>query len=463
MSGLLGMLSSTARALDAQRYGLDVVGQNIANVNTPGYARRVALLRELAVADRTRAGDGVEAAGVRTMRDRLIDRRLREELQAEGRHAAMADMLSIVEVALGRPGASIDKSLSDFFDAFSTLAESPLSSTARQQVVLRGESLASAFRDISQRFDAALRDADARVRATVGAVNDLAQRVAALNASLSRAAPATGEGLHLRDEVNRTVTALSALIDVSTIERPDGGFDVTFGSGRPLVTGSHVHQMGTTDRAVTGVADITSGGIEVTRELTGGRLGGWLQVRDTNLPAYVASLDQLAYGVAQHVNAAHQAGFDLSGAAGLPFFTPPGTVAGAARALALTPPLAAAGGEGLIAASTDPGSAGNNVNARALAALRDARLLAGGTATMHDAWAGMIYSVGRDTAAARDEQRSRGEVVQQVLTLQDSVSGVSLDEEASDMLRFQRAYEANARFFRAIDDALDTLMRMVAR
>jgi flagellar hook-associated protein 1 len=252
-------------------------------------------------------------------------------------------------------------------------------------------------------------------------------------------------------------------VDVSAIERPDGGFDLTFGSGRPLVTGEHVHVMGVADRAVTGVADITSSGVVVTAEMTGGRLGGLLHVRDTSLPSYVAALDELAHGVAQQVNAAHQAGFDLAGAAGLPFFTPPAAIAGAARALAVNPQLAVPGSEGLIAASGNPSSAGNNENARVLAGLRDARVLAGGTATMHDRWAHLVYSVGRDTAAALDEQRSRGEIVQQVLNLQDSVSGVSLDEEASDMLRFQRAYEANARFFRAIDDALETLMRMVTR
>jgi flagellar hook-associated protein 1 len=463
MSGLLGMLSSTARALDAQRYGLDVAGQNIANVNTPGYAKRVAVLRELAVSDRSRAGDGAEAAGVRTMRDRLIDRRLRDELQAEGRYAAMADSLGIVEVALGRPGASIDKSLSDFFDAFATLAASPLSATARQQVVLRGQSLATAFRDMSNRVEAGLRDADARVRATVDAVNDLASRVASLNRSLAGVSPSSGEGLHLRDQVNEAVTVLSRLVDVSAIERADGGFDLAFGAGRPLVTGAHVYAMGVTDRAGTGVADITSGGTVVTGEMTGGRLGGLLQVRDVHLPAYVAHLDEVAHTLAQQVNAAHQAGFDPTGAAGRPFFAPPAAVAGAARALALDSLLAASGGEALIAASSDPTSAGNNANARALAGLRDAKVLGGGTATLHEGWERLVYTVGRDTASVRDEWRTRGEVVQQVLNLQDSVSGVSLDEEAADMLRFQRGFEANARFFRAIDDALETLMRMVAR
>jgi flagellar hook-associated protein 1 len=463
VSGLLGMLSSTARALDAQRFGLDVVGQNIANVNTPGYAKRVAQFQELALADRLRAGNGVDVIGVRTMRDRLIDRRLREELQSEQRYAAMASMLSIVEVALGRPGGSIDKSLSDFFDAFAALAESPLSSTARQQVVLTGQSVASAFREMAERFEAALRDADARVRGTVDAVNDLAARVASLNASLAGTPPASSEGLHLRDQVDRAVTSLAALIDISAIERADGGFDLSFGGGRMLVTGSHFYAMRVIDRAVTGAAEITSGGAVVTGETTGGRLGGLLHVRDTHLPAYMADLDALAYAVTQHVNAAHQAGFDLAGTAGGAFFAPPGSVTGAARTMAASPLLTAPGGEALVAASADPASAGHNANARALAALRDARLLAGGTATFHDLWARMVYTVGRDTAAARDEQRSRAEIVRQVENLQDSVSGVSLDEEAADMLRFQRAYEANARFFRAIDEALETLLRMVGR
>ena len=103
------------------------------------------------------------------------------------------------------------------------------------------------------------------------------------------------------------------------------------------------------------------------------------------------------------------------------------------------------------------GAPGDNQAARALADLRGARVI-GGTATFSDAWGQIVYRVGSDTAVARAEQQSRHEVVAQVERLRDQVSGVSLDEESANMLKFQRAYEATARFFSTINSVLDTLL-----
>ena len=114
----------------------------------------------------------------------------------------------------------------------------------------------------------------------------------------------------------------------------------------------------------------------------------------------------------------------------------------------------------LLAAATVAGTPGDNTGARALANLRDARPLNGGTTTFTDFWTELVYEVGQDRSLARAEQTTRGEVVRQIENLRDSVSGVSLDEEAAGMMRFQRAYEANARFFTVINDTLDALLSM---
>jgi flagellar hook-associated protein 1 FlgK len=249
-------------------------------------------------------------------------------------------------------------------------------------------------------------------------------------------------------------------MDVRASERESGGFDVAFGSGRLLVVADQAYAMGVADRAVTGVADIAVGTEIVTDEIRGGQLGGLLATRDTSVPAYQAQLDELAYALVQEVNAQHRAGYDLNGTAGQDFFVPVGSVSGAAAAMALNPALSASGGERLVAAAGAPGAAGDNANARALAALRDVPAV-GGTRTFEEAWAGLVTTVGRDTDMAAQASALRTEVVRQVLNLRDSVSGVSLDEEAADMLRFQRAYEANARFFKTVDETLTTLMDLV--
>jgi flagellar hook-associated protein 1 FlgK len=460
VSDLFSMLRSTANSLNAQRFGLDVVGQNIANVNTPGYVRRVALLGAVPPVGRWSAGEGAEILGVRAIRDRLLDRRVRDESSAQQAASAQADALAVLESLLGPFGGTIDRDLADFFDAFSALAESPTSTSARLGVTSEGQALAASFRDLAGRFADAGRDLDIRVRTVVDRVNTLAQRLAELNATLAGMAPTSAEALHVQDEANLVLEELSSLVDVRAIEREGGGFDVAFGSGRLLVVGDQASGMGLADRAGTGFADISAGGTIVTGEVRGGVLGGLLSVRDTNVPAYQAQLDELAYALVQQVNAQHRAGYDLDGTAGQDFFVSLGSVSGAAGAMALNPALAANGGDRLIAAAGAPGAAGDNTNARALAALRDVRAV-DGTQTFEEAWAGLVTAVGRDAEAATQAAALRAEIVQQVLNLRDSVSGVSLDEEAADMLRFQRAYEANARFFQTVDETLATLMELV--
>ena len=461
MSGLFATLVSTARSLDAQRFGLDVVGQNIANVNTAGYNRRTVDFAAIPPTSRLNAGGGVEILGVRAIRDALLERRLWQELPNEQMHTAIADALSVVEVALGDAGSSLDQKLTAFFDSFARLAEDPTSAIARQEVLFQGETTASAFGDMVERLDLARRDADTGIRGVVAQINALAGQIATLNASIGSAGGSGGDVLALQDRQLEAVKTLSGLVDINVIQRQDGGVDLTFGNGRPLVIGSDGFGLTATPGGPLGLVTLTDvNGAAVEGEIGSGTLAGLLQVRDQIVPGYVARLDEIAFAFAQQVNTMHQDGFDLSGAAGLAFFTPPGASAGAAAALSVNAAVAA---DPNLVAAAGVAAAGDNQAARRIADLRDARVMFGGTATLHDAWGRLIYQAGTDTQVARLEQRSRGEVVLQVQALRDSVSGVSLDEEAANMIKFQRAYEANARFFSTVDQAIATLLDMVGR
>lgn len=457
MADLFRMLGFTSNALDAQRFGLDVVGQNIANVNTPGYARRVADLGAVPAVEPLSAGSGVEILGVRSLRDMLIARRLWAELPREQREQSAAASLGVVEVALGTPGASIDQRLDDFFDAFAGLSDAPTSTTARQGVILAAQALATSLRDLSASFEASVRDADTRVRGGVQQVNEITGRIAAFNREFARVPPNSSEALQLRDEMTQALEQLSGLLAVNAVARSDGGYDIELAGGGALVVGSQAYALTVTNRAGSGLAEIRAGDALVTASITTGAIGGQLYVRDAALPAYHARLDELAYALAQQVNQTHRQGYDANGAPGGDLFVPLAATEGAARAIAVVEALGAPGGEALIAAS-GTGAPGDNQNARALAALRDGRFLNGGTATFVDAWSQLVYLVGQDTASAESAAAVHGEIAAQIQNLQDGVSGVSLDEEAADMMRYQRAYEANARLFRAIDETLDIMM-----
>ena len=327
-------------------------------------------------------------------------------------------------------------------------------------MLLQADNLADAFQNMAARLEGARRDADRQIRSVTDDVNDLASQIASLNDGIA-SAPTPEASLHLRDDQAQLVRKLAELVDIQALERTEGGYDISIGNGRPIVVGVTSYEIALTNTAPSGYAALGLNGSTVTSEITGGKLGGLLAVRDVNVVDYQERLDELAYEVANQVNTLHTAGYDQTGAAAgdlfefSPAIVPP---AGAAAAIRVVPGVAA---DSRLLSAAGIANGGDNQNARAIAALREQAVLNGNTATLSDAWGELVYRVGRDTKSARDEMRSRLEIVNQVDALRDEVSGVSLDEEAMHLLKFQRAYEANARFFTTIDRTLDLLLNMV--
>lgn len=458
MSDLFTLLNRSVRALDAQRFGLDATGENIANVNTPGYTRRSVVFAEVAPPDPYSAGGGVDVVAVTAARAPLVDARLRYEQPTAAREGAVADQLAIVEAGLGDPGASLDAALASFYNTYAALSQSPTSNSARQQVIVEGQTLSHAFNDMATRFDTARQNANNDIRATVTQVNALATQLADINKQVRSIDPSNAQ--NLLDQQSVVIDAIGQLVDIHVINHEDGTADVSIGNGRALTIGDKAYAL-STSASSTGMVSILASGAavttDVTNELTGGRLAGLVKVRDTLIPNYQTQLDQLAYSVSTDVNNVVTTGYDLNGAAGVNFFVQPSVVAGAARAMDVNATVAADVRLVVAAATTAPG---NNAIAQAVANLQDTAMT-GTTARPVDGWGNLVYSVASDSAAAQQSQKAHEQVADQLTNLREQISGVSIDEEAAMMMRFQRAYEANAKFFQAVDDTLDQLLNLV--
>jgi flagellar hook-associated protein 1 FlgK len=455
MAGLLDSLSVATSGLSAARMGLDVTGNNIANINTPGYARRTLQLAEVAPHDATSAGRGVEVVQIRALRDLYIEARIGREQGGQAYDAAVLEGLEAVEAAIGLPGQSIDARLTAFFDGFSALASDVTSITARDTVVREGQTLGAAFGAMSDRLAEMQRVHDRSLQDSVVELNRLATTVAQLN---GRIVIGGADVDALRDERSVALTRMAELANVNVLNRADGAVDVTVPSGHALVVGANAYPVTMTPQPPSGFVSLSLSDYNITSQLTGGRIGGLLDLRDTKLPAYQAALDQLAYDIATQVNALHVTGFDGTGAPGGNFFDAPVAVAGAARALSVSAGVAA---DPRLVAGSGTSSVGDNQVARAIAGLRDSRVMSGGTATAAEAWANLVYQVGSDVRAGEASAVTRDQIVRQMQRLRDQYSGVSLDEEAANLMRYQRSYEASARYFTTIVDTLDTLMAMV--
>lgn len=458
MAGLFDSLSIAQSGLTAARIGLDVTGQNIANVNTPGYARRVVSQAERHPLEPGEAGRGVEVVEIRALRDVYIEGRIAREHGGEQYDAALLDGLKTVESIVGLPGSSLDARITAFFDAFSELASDVTSMTARDTAVRESQALTTEFAAFAARLAEQRRVADHSIQDAVAELNDLAQSVARLNGRLLSGGGHDAESL--RDERAVLLKRMAGLAGVTVVDRGDGAVDVTLGSGHALVVGANAYTMDMAAEPPNGFVSLTIADHDVTGQIGSGRLGGLLRLRDDLLPGYEARLDRLAWDLAAAVNARHAAGFDLDGNPGGPFFTMPATVEGAAAALEVSAAIAA--DPRLLAAAGSP-APGDNEVARAIAALRDEKVINGGAATATQAWAGLVYHVGSDVRTAESSRETREQIVRQLERLRDQHSAVSLDEEAANLMRYQRSYEANARFFTAIVDTLDILMNMVRR
>jgi len=233
---------------------------------------------------------------------------------------------------------------------------------------------------------------------------------------------------------------------------------VTTKQGDLLVAGDQNRVLQAVTSPTEPYTQILLDGQNITSKIESGKLGGLLKVRDRLIPDYLRRLDDLAAGLIERVNSQHAQGSDLNGLPGGDFFIPfvpsvPGSNAGAARniGLAITDATQiAAGGAGL-----GPGS---NANAVLLAGIRDEKLFSSGSSTSNQFYANLIFGLGNDLRTAQDGQTTQDQLLAQLQNQRDAFSGVNLDEEAVNIIRYQKAYEANARFIRVVDELTNDLL-----
>jgi flagellar hook-associated protein 1 len=291
-----------------------------------------------------------------------------------------------------------------------------------------------------------------QVVSDVDQVNSLTTTIASLNSQITSVSPSADAGV-LEDQRQLAITQLSQLVGLDQISTENNGITLTTSSGAVLVSGSKSFAVSTTQ--VGGTIHVLAGvdGQDVTSNLAGGDLGGVLEARDQQLPSYQSSLDSLAFGIGTQVNQQNELGVDGSGNPGSALFSLPPTQSGAASLIqvATTNPNAVA------AAAPGEGSAGN-ANASALAGLASADVMGGQTASGF--LASFLGQVGSDVSAATTNNSAQQATLTQLTTQRDSLSGVSLDEEAANLTQYQRAYQAAAQVFNIANSIMASVLNL---
>ena len=455
MASLTSTLSIAAQSLMAQDAEISVTNNNIANANTAGYTRETAIIVEANPINENgqTLGDGVSFEGVQSLRDELLSNQIQQQTSQQGSADAQVSALNDVQTVFPTTGTNLSTSLSSFFTSLSALSTSPTSTAARQTVISNASNLVSQFHSVSAGLTSTQSSLDTKVNSDVNSINALSKQAATLNQQITQQpAGAQGEAT-LKDQLNQVELSLAKLTNISTMHT-DTGDTITTGSGTPLVVGGQSYALSTSvgSNGLQQVMDSNQNNI--TSSITSGDLGGTIQVRDTQIPSMLSQLDTMANQFGSAFNAAQASGYDLNGAAGANLFTVPTTVAGSAAAISMntTDPS-------LIAASSD-GSAGSDGNLANLAAVQNATLASGSSIT--SMVSNLVYQVGEAASNATSEQTAIGQSLSSLTTQQASVSGVSIDEESANLLRYQQAYQASAQVITTVNTLMNATMSMMA-
>lgn len=435
-----------SRSASAQQRALEVTGQNISNVNTPGYTRQTAVLSPVGTTPGTSitgpngTGGGVDVSLVLRSRATWLDRSA-DALRAQVGDASVgAQLAARLEGVLGEPGeAGIQATLNRFFSAFQSAANQPNDTTARNTAIRSADQVLERFDKAFGELDAIREETFSGAQVELEQVNALAKQVASFNRMISSTQAAGQPANELLDQREPLLEKLTSLAGVSISGREGGDLVVSL-EGITLVQGEESQALQLREDGTLA----TGGGTTVPS--VKGELGARLQAVQTTLPRYEDRLMAIRDALVSEVNTLHQSGTDRTGAPGMPFF-----VLGAQGALSVNPQLKADSSR----LALGDGTAGDGSVARAIAGLRDNRAVL-------PAYQALVGEIGASVVSARNRSELAASSLSQVQNMQASEAGVNLDEELANMVAQQHVYAASARLLATYDQMLETLIQRTA-
>jgi flagellar hook-associated protein 1 len=460
MTSTFGLLSTASTALAAARAGTDVVGQNIANAATDGYVRQrvdvssIGAVQNGLLSNGVHVGGGVAVNGVVRLADPLLDARVQTTSSVNGFWTVQSGAMSTLETSLNEPGSSgTSAALQKFWAAWQDMGShagaAPQAAVLLQTAGQLSATIAAGYRDVVGQWSAQ-RDQTA---STVANVNSLATQVAALNGQIRTTVAGGGNANELLDQRAKLTTQLADLAGATVRDLGNGTVDVVLG-GNALVSGTTARSLtlaGTTELAGAGTDPVhvewaDKPGVAV--QLDGGRIAGGLAVLSDSGPLVTTanSYSALATSIATQVNAVHSTGATTAGATGLDFFS---LTAGVPAAVGLT--VVPTDASGIAAGAVGSGALDGSVADRIAN-------LGTGSGSPDAQWSAVVVATGTAAASATTQSSLATAAVTSATSMQASQENVDMDEETTQLLTWQHAYQGAARVLTTIDDMLDTLI-----
>lgn len=476
-------LSIAVSALMAQQDSLNVTSQNIANASTAGYSREQAELvtsPSIPVPSLQSSGTvgqfgtGVDVQTVTRARDQFLDTQYRQQNTLLGDSQQQSDALSQVETIFGDVSSTtgLNSDLDNFWQAWDTLSQEPENLPERTTVVETATTLADDLQGTQSQLTTLQGNLNTDISNDVSHINDDLQQIAGLNNTIQSATVAGLSPNDLLDQRDNLLDDLSTYVNAKTVTNPDNTVTLSIG-GATVVDGSNATQLTATPDSNGNIQVGVSGQSDTLQwsEL-GGALYGLQQARDVDVQGYQDQLNQLTSTVAGAVNSLHETGYGLDGTTGLQFFTTSdGSSNITASNIEVNPtlvnnPQEIAAASALATGSTTP-APGDGSNALGIFNLSAQNLdfpTASGTGTISDTadnfYGSMISDLGVASSQASNDVTNQNALVTSLNNSRQSVSGVSLDEEMTNMVQEQSAYEAAAKLVNVIADMMQTVINM---
>ncbi len=460
--GITSILNIARSALFAQQTALQVLSNNIANVNTDGYARQEAVLTEAdaLMMDGGLLGNGVSVETVKSYYDKYLEYSMAKENNSLEEQKTYEKFFSRVESVLDENNSQLSSNLTAFFNSWQSLSADPLSSVARTNVSMTGTNLARSIRNTYTALCNLQTETDDNVASEVTEVNNLLDSIAQLNKQII--ASGSVESASLKTQRLTAVQNLSGKIDLQYFEDEEGGLTVMTTGGKALVSKGTAYELSAEKGSTDNFYHVCWQGnsqdsVDITDSFGGGTIKSLVDLRDNQIGGFIDDLDDLAESLMTKVNTVHATGYNTGGTTGIDFFK--NMTDNFAANIDISDEIKA--DTSYIAASSSASGSSNNDIALAIANLGTADVTIGSQTTTYSSYSASLAStIGNLSQNAQDLSEYHQSLMNSIKSQRDSVSGVSIDEEMSNLIKFQYAYQAAARLINSADTLMNALLEI---
>lgn len=445
----------------ATQIALTATGQNIANVNTPGFSRLTPEQHSLSGQTATSIGGGVQVTSIRRLSSDFHNQQLWRAGTDKSYFSTNQQYLTALEGLIDSEGSSVSVGLDNFFAALSEASSTPESIALRQQIIGEAKQLAQRFNGLNNNIGTQLNALKGQRVAMTSEINGLSGNIAELNKQIREMETTGRDTATLRDYRENMVKELSQYAGIRVQEAPDGTLDVSLANGQPLVAGITAGQLKINEN-VAGVQEMTLVFAKTTFPLNqdgmGGALGSLYDMENGALRPAQQDLHDMAGALAKMVNDTLAAGYDLKGESGEPLFAHnQNSISGMLMVNDLSPEELAFSSDG----QSGTGEVGNNQNLLALLELKSAKVnVAGSEVPLNDAYAGLVGRVASTSRQNQADLSAAQTVSDQAQAQRDSVSAVNLYEEAVNLMAYEQAYQANMKVISTSNDLFNAVLAM---